>query len=183
MEKTKSALITSANPEIMAEISGLTRGARTFRNGRSPETSPGYCLKFVRQAVEAALKLGDTGFYRVITERADPKHSGFWARDAQKSMRALGWSVSPDLENGQLEPGDIVCNFRVSKPYGHIGIYVGEVAISSTSTLKVPCVIENQDARRGKRVLGAISITPLTTFDPDEAFRVPRDLKERKGWY
>lgn len=138
------------------------------------ERAPGFCLKLTRQVVEYALKLGDGGFYRrFVAVKVDPKHEGFWARDAQKSLRQLGWGVRLD----SLKGGEIVCNHRVSKPYGHIGVYVGTVTLPPTGNRPArtltDMVLENTDSRRGIRLGGAVALTPLAEFDPDEAFRVP----------
>lgn len=129
-----------------------------------------------RQVAEHGLGLPDTGFYRWVATKAEPvPHPGYWARDAQKSMRHLGWGVA--LAN--IVPGAIVCNSRVSKPYGHIGIYMGTVTVTDAKGVRrvlTDVVLENTDSSRGYRLGGAVALTDLGRFDPDEVFVVPNVL-------
>lgn len=151
----------------------IMTAARAVISGRlAVQRKPGYCLMLTRQVVESALGFSDGGFYRrFIVVKADPKHEGYWARDAQKSLRAQKFNVRLDA----LLPGDLLFNDRVSKPYGHVGIYIGAYTYTNSQGRKVTIdgVLENTDSRRGVRLGGAVAVTPLELWQPTEAFRIP----------
>jgi hypothetical protein len=87
----------------------------------------GWCLRLVRAVVERAEGLPDMGFYnKYVKQKADPPHDGFIARDAEKSLRALGYAIKPD----QVMPGDLVFKFDVKYNsdfwVGHVGIIIAQ---------------------------------------------------------
>ena len=123
--------------------------------------APMYCLAFVRIVVEQAFDLAPGEFYErwvdnyfftnsdeVIGKDISPR----WARGAERAMRPV---FGIPLE--QALPGDLVFSYKVSKPYGHVGILMpGKM------------VLENTAADRGWRhpEFGAIRHTPLRLWDP-----------------
>lgn len=170
----------ASTPAPLTVSQKIMTAAQAVISGRlRVEREPGFCLKLTRQVIEAGLGFSDGGFYRrFMTVKAEPKHEGWWARDAQKSLREAGYSVRLD----ELQPGDILCNHEVSKPYGHIGVYVGRVTLGTgrSAVTYDRAVLENTDSRRGFRLGGAVAVTPLNQFAPTEAFRIP-DSAVRKA--
>ena len=137
-----------------------------------PVSRPGYCLAFVRQVVERALGMEDGEFYRRFVdpyfapragERVGVDISPRWARGAERALRAAGLTVPV----GAAEPGDILFDYRVSRPYGHVGIL-----------MPGGLVLENTTANRGWRRpdRGAIRLTPMREWGvPTTVIRlVPR---------
>ena len=117
----------------------------------------GYCLMTTRMIVEAALDLGNMGFYRTFLEgypKADPVvPRSWWARDAHKILRDRGFGVR--LEDRQ--PGDLVFNHAVAPSDVYKGFNIGHVGI----LIDTNTVLENGGSNRGVQLFGAIHLTPL----------------------
>jgi hypothetical protein len=127
------------------------------------ETRPWFCLRAVRQIVQAATGADFYGRYLVKeTSMREGKHVGNsrndpWAADIESSLRHLGLSVKPE----DMRAGDIVCSWKSAKPYGHIGIALGP-----------DLVLENSPTQRGfskayrhpDGKVGYINLCPVTEF-------------------
>ena len=134
---------------------------RVLRGTLKVEKRPGYCLKLVRQIVEDALDMAPGDFYRVFVYPHFHLNPGetyedikpYWARGAERALREQGFMVHID----QAKPGDLVFSYRVSRPYGHVGIL-----------LDGKMVLENTTARRGwnRNDMGAIRYTPMREWGP-----------------
>lgn len=119
------------------------------------DTTPGYCLRVVREIVEAAFDVPERALYnRVIVPQWRRLEKGstpfYWASSAEVALRSLG------LHTNDPEPGDLLFSSSASRPYGHVGIL-----------LDGDLVLENTMANRGWRKpgMGAVRLTPLSEFD------------------
>jgi len=118
------------------------------------ETRPGYCLKLVRQVVEDSAGLNNGEFYgRLVIPHlgdGDTDVKYWWARGAERALRRAGFAA------WNAEPGDLIFSYKVSKPYGHVGIL-----------LDGGLILENTTVNRGfwHKRLGAVRLTPLEEFD------------------
>ena len=140
----------------------MEAGFKVLNGVLRPVKRPGYCLAFVRQIVEHALDMEPGEFYKEFVdpyfklrpgERLGVDIHPRWARGAERALRVAGLAV-PLLA---MRPGDLLFSYRVSRPYGHVGILMpGNL------------VLENTTADRGwkKEGRGAIRLTPLSEWDP-----------------
>ena len=144
-------------------------------NGRiALDEREGYCLGFITSVLQHALNLPITEFYdKYIKERADPTDhwakDGPWARDAEKSLRALGMTVHNPM------PGDLYFIWKDAKSQdwtakeGH-DVYIGHVAILLAPGL----LIENVRPEWRPHSLhhGEIQLTPTSKwFSPSTIIR------------
>lgn len=125
------------------------------------EEKPGMCLRTTREMIQRALGLTYEDFYG--TYRSGPvgdNDTGIpWARDVQQTLRGLDLTVPLD----ELQAGDIVCNWRLGNPQGHIGIMLTDRLI-----------VENTGSQRGIRISGYNRLSPLDEWPYQEAIEVFR---------
>ena len=125
------------------------------------DARPYYCLSTVRGVIEAAMGWCWGEFYKryLITKAdgTDPNEPA--ARDMQKSLRQLGYDVKPE----DRQAGDIITNWKLAYPYGHIAILLTKDLILENSPTHRPGAYRN----------GELSITPYSAFpEPVELFRL-----------
>lgn len=135
---------------------------RVLRGTIKVPKRPGYCLAFVRSVVEQAFDLPphtfyskwvDPNFHLVANEVFGSDIHPRWARGAERAFRAAKLTVPIE----EMQPGDLLFSYKVSKPYGHVGIL-----------LPGKLVLENTTADRGWRQpnSGAVRLTPLRQWSP-----------------
>jgi len=134
----------------------------------------GYCLGFVTSILQAAFTLPIAEFYaKFVKLRADPvahwESDGPWARDAEKSLRALGMAVHDP------QPGDLLFIWRDAKSdewsreAGH-DVYIGHVGILIAPGLLIENV--NPSYRPHSFSRGQIQLTPTAYwFAPSTVIR------------
>jgi len=141
----------------------LEAAYRAIRGTLAVEDRPGYCLKTVRQIIEDGLDLAPGDFYRLWVypnfhlrpDETPEDIKPYWARGAERALRNAGQAVR-SIEDAK--PGDLVFCYRVSKPYGHVGILLdGKLILENTYAL-------NRGWKRDG--LKAIRITPMRQWDP-----------------
>jgi hypothetical protein len=141
----------------MGEVSAnlLIVLATTFAlNGRLAEPQANYCLRFVREIVEYAYGLEPGEFYRLWWTHRVPENKTAepWARDMERSFRAQGFGVP------QARAGDLVFNYRVAIPYGHVGVMI-------TDQLVLDVWPEGSSA--------ILRLVPLYEWNPTTIVRLP----------
>ncbi len=149
--------MTSANKAILEAL------GRWFNGKAELDEREGYCLGFVTSVLREALALPIPEFYdRYVRERADPVEHWVqdepWARDVQKSLRALGMGVE------KPEPGDLLFVWRDAKSETWTAREGHEVYIGHVGVLLAPGgVLENVRAawRPQSFNRGEIQFTPL----------------------
>lgn len=170
MAQEKGGATPPTKPPIpIPEPRQVVRAALDALEGKyEVERRPWYCLAFVRQVVERAFDWPPYDFYRRLREgMTDEQYRRRWAVDAEAACRRLGW----DVPVAEMHPGDILFAAGASKPYGHVGIYVGEQVKNG---VRAEYVVENTSSRRGHRYGGALALTPLDRWDKITAVvRVP----------
>ena len=94
-------------------------------NGTVATPQVNYCLRLVRQVVEAAYGMPDGAFYDLYwTHRVEENTTNEpWARDLERSLRAAGLTVTTP------KAGDLVFNHALAWPYGHAGIMLSSILV------------------------------------------------------
>jgi hypothetical protein len=149
---------------------------RALRGDVPVATASGFCLKVVRQVLEAALGMRDGQFYdEHVHEWVQPsgydRSFGHWARDAERSLRHAGMAIQP----AEVLPGDLLFKYDAAevsealwrkyfpgRPY-EPGVHVGHVRILLTPDV----VFENiRPSYRPSAYLrrGNLSLTPFEDF-------------------
>lgn len=132
--------------------------------GKIPvETRPMYCLKVVRQIVEAAMGWAPGEFYRrYLTHRVEENTTNVpWARDMERSLRRSGFEVANPVA------GALVFSHVTARPYGHVGIL-----------LTPELVFENSPTPRGWRhTRHNLQLVPFNNWVPLTGIM---DLENRK---
>lgn len=110
----------------------IVRAAVAAANKQVPglPQESGYCLKFVRLAVEWALFEGRSEFYKRYLVAGTSKRGGTpaerlaearqdpWAADMEAAAKALGWAIPSAFRRA----GDLVFDHSAAAPVGHVGI-------------------------------------------------------------
>lgn len=162
-------------PQTNPSTSGLGNPiAQTALKGLRQEINdiplaPYYCAKFARTVIENALKKPAGWFYsKIVTRRSAGNTTSPWlpyAADIEESCKP--WAIALD----QIKPGDLVFRGDVSKPYGHIGIYVGNVDGIEHG------IAENTANTKGKHYAGALYLTPMRLWGtPTLIARLPESV-------
>jgi len=156
----------------MGSATILSEAYRVIAGKLPVPTKPGMCLAMVRHIVEEAFDVEPYGFYRRLiipnfhlregewlatvssSTNGHDAISPYWARGAERALRDAGLARH---NVSDMLPGDLLFSWMVSRPYGHVGIY-----------LDGGLVLENTTAERGwlNDKMGAVRITPLREFSP-----------------
>lgn len=147
------------------------------------QTTPGYCLAFVRRVLETALGKHDGWLYQhAVTEWVQPagyeRDFGHWARDAERSLRNLGMILTGDRPRA----GDLVFNYDTAEVSPGLwreyfperafedGVNIGHVGI----VLEHGTILENvKPSYRPHSVHhGALALTPAhVAWEPTSVIR------------
>lgn len=123
------------------------------------DAEPGYCLKLVREIVQAGMGWNYDEFYSLLTYRVEGNETGPpWARSLQRSLRNLGNLVPWEEREG----GDLVFNFRPARQ-GHVGVLVGR-----------SLVLENTSTQRGILISGYNRLSPIEDWPYQAELEVMR---------
>lgn len=158
-------------PETYASNAAIVAACwQVLRQELRTETRSGWCLRFVREVVQHAYGLSHGQFYtayRVAVTSSAPGRTLSaepWASDLEASMKQLGYGVSL----AQRLPGDIVFNWRLAAPYGHIAILMDSNTVLELSY--------RHSRPRSYKIRGGIVLTPLELFAPTLLARLPNPL-------
>lgn len=116
------------------------------------DSASGDCLWVVRELVQAGLGWNYDEFYAVFhTHAVEEEPEGKkWARSAMLSLREQGRRVAfndtQPVVLSEVEPGDILCSWKVGGPIGHISLALS----GGVDAL----MVENTSTTRGVRVSG-----------------------------
>lgn len=116
-------LTTHANERLLSS-------AQLAAQGTIGEVLPNQCLRLIRQVVEHAFDLPSHTFYSLYwTHRVEENDTLVpWARDLERSLRAQGYAVYT------VQPGDLVFDYRIAWPYGHVGLVLPDYTVLDVAT-------------------------------------------------
>jgi len=127
-------------------------------NGQVATPQVNYCLRLVRQIVEAAYGLPDQAFYELFwTHQVEENRTVEpYARDLERSLRAAGLSVAVP------QAGDLVFNYALAWPYGHAGIMLSDIL-----------VLDVWPNATGP----PLRVTPVWEWAPTTIIRIPEEVQ------
>lgn len=114
------------------------------------DSKSGDCLKVTRQLVQAGLGWDYDFFYEVFHSHPveDEPEGAKWARSAMRSLREQGrrvaFSDTEPIVFSEVQPGDVLCSWKVGGPIGHISL--------ALSGGKDALMIENTSTQRGVKI-------------------------------